>query len=191
MWTRFRKKIKAEEEPRPLAAAPLSFVQTIFASPVFTPECSAAGLEQQPGVHALAAQFEVHGHLFAQRTDGLPFLDGRVSADGEGLQAVKVAAQAAAVVDDDGVAGEGKVPGKDDDAVRRSAGRVAGDGVELGGVGAGTLLAVRDLDLTEIQQDEIVLGRADEPAGPEFFPPRSYRCPLRARLEPSPQYSFT
>ena len=76
------------------------------------------------------------------------------------------------MVDDDGVAGEGKVPGKDDDAVRRGAGRVAGDGVELGGVGAGTLLAVRDLDLTEIQQDEIVLGRADEPAGPELFPHR-------------------
>ena len=59
-----------------------------FASPIFAPECPAAGLEQQPGVHALAAQLEVHGHLFAQRTDGLPFLDGRVPADGEDRKSV-------------------------------------------------------------------------------------------------------
>ena len=73
------------------------------------------------------------------------------------------------MVDDDGIAGEGEVPGEGHRAVCGSAGRVAGDGVELGGVRLGTLLAVRDLDLAEIEQNEVIFRRADEAAGPELF----------------------
>ena len=141
----------------------------IHCSPIFPPEQPAAGLEEEPRVHALAAELEVHGQFFAEGTDGLTLFNGLAAGDGEGLQAVEVAAHPAAVVDDDGAAGEGEVPGEGHRAVCGSAGRVAGDGVELGGVRLGTLLAVRDLDLAEIEQNEVIFRRADEAAGPELF----------------------
>ena len=137
--------------------------------PIFPPEQPAAGLEEEPRVYALAAELEVHGQLFAEGTDSLTLFNGLAAGDGEGLQAVEVAAHPAAVVDDDGIAGEGEVPGEGHRAVCGGAGRVAGDGVELGGVRLGTLLAVRDLDLAEIEQNEVIFRRADEAAGPELF----------------------
>lgn len=86
-------------------------------SPILLPEQPAAGLEEQPRIDALAAELEVHGQVFAQCAHGLPALHALALAHRESIQPVEVAAQPAAVVDDDGVAGEGEVPGQHHDAV--------------------------------------------------------------------------
>ena len=114
----------------------------IHCSPIFPPEQPAAGLEEEPRVHALAAELEIHRHLLAQRAHSLPPLDALASADREGVQPVEVAAQPAAVVDDHRVAGKGQLCGQHHHAVGRGTAGLAGDGVELGGIGAAALCGI-------------------------------------------------
>ena len=83
-----------------------------YGSAVFLPEQAAGSLEQQPGVHAFAAQLEVHGQLFAQRAHSLPLFHGLALADRNLLQAVQIAAQPAAVVDDHRIAGKRQIARK-------------------------------------------------------------------------------
>ena len=60
---------------------------------------------------------------------GLPF-QGSALGHMDGDQAVKIAAQAAAVVDDDGIAGELQLLGQHDDPRCRGTGGLAGDGIQ-------------------------------------------------------------
>ena len=114
---------------------------------VFFPEQAAGGLEQQPGVHASAAQLEVHGQLLAQCAHGLSLFHGLSLADRNLLQAVQIAAQPAAVVDDHRVAGKRQIARKHHRAVGCGAAGRTGDGVQLCGVRAAALLAVRYFNL--------------------------------------------
>ena len=133
--------------------------------PVFLPEQPAGGLEQQPGVHTLAAQLEVHSQLFAQSTHGLAFFHRLSLGHRERLQAVQVAAHPGTVVNDHRVAGEGKAPGQHHHAVGRGAAGLAGDGVELGGIGAAALLAEKSKKIgREIKRTDIIRS-FDEPIG--------------------------
>ena len=74
------------------------------------------------------------------------------------------------MVNDHRVAGEGKVPGQHHHAVGRGAAGLAGDGVELGGIGAAALLAVCHLYLSVVHQCHGVFRRVHETAGPQLFP---------------------
>ena len=135
----------------------------------FFPEQPAAGLEEQPRIDALAAELEVHGQVFAQCANGLPAFHALALAHRESIQPVEVAAHPAAVVDDDGVAGEVEVPGQHHDAVGRGAAGVARDGVEFRGVRSAALLAVGDFGLAEVHQSHVILRRAGKAAAPQLF----------------------
>ena len=73
------------------------------------------------------------------------------------------------MVDDDGVAGKGKIPGQHHDAVGRGAAGVARDGVEFRGVRFAALLAAGDFGLAEVHQSHVILRRAGKAAAPQLF----------------------
>ena len=73
------------------------------------------------------------------------------------------------MVYDDGVAGEGEVPGQHHDAVGRGAAGVARDGVEFRGVRSAALLAAGDFGLAEVHEGHVILRRAGKASAPQLF----------------------
>ena len=78
------------------------------------------------------------------------------------------------MVDDHRVAGEGQLCGQHHHAVCRGAAGLAGNGVELCGVGAAALPAVDHPDLTVIHQCGVAFHRVHKAALPELFPGRCF-----------------
>ena len=74
------------------------------------------------------------------------------------------------MVDDHRVSGEGQLCGQHHHAVCRGAAGLAGNGVELCGVGAAALLAVDHPDLTVIHKGGVAFHRVHKAALPHFFP---------------------
>ena len=82
------------------------------------------------------------------------------------FQTVQIAFYAAAVVDDHRVAGKRQIARKHHRAVGCGAAGRTGDGVQLCGVGAAALLAVRYFNLPVVHQGHGVLGRGHKAALP-------------------------